>query len=203
MAFETSKWIWKNGEIDADEYAEFYKKIEWHGEKCICRLSCDSDYTLFINGKFVESNQYGDFEWYKVYDEIDITPYLQEGDNHFAVLVWYFGMHCGRYVKFAPGLIYEIEQDGKIVAVSDEDTLSRESKAYHNRLKKWITGQLGCSFEYDATKENAWTEGQGESFAPSVVITDKHCEFFRRPIHKHALLPLVSGIKLSKRLAPI
>ena len=167
---EKSKWIWKQGEVDADEYAEFYKSFEWNGGKCICRLSCDSDYTLFINGQFVSSNQYGDFEWYKVYDEIDITSYLKAGINHFAVLVWYFGMDSSRYIKAPAGLIYEVETDGKTVIVSDENTQSRESRGYRSRLKKWITGQLGCSFEYDATKENAWTQGEGEAFEASVCV---------------------------------
>ena len=190
--FENSKWIWKQGEVDADEYAEFYKSFEWNGGKCVCRLACDSDYTLFINGQFVASNQYGDFEWYKVYDEIDVTSYLQKGKNHFAVLVWYFGMDSSRYIKAPAGLIYELEENGNRIAVSDASTLSRESRGYKNRLKKWITGQLGCSFEYDATKENEWTQGQGEDFAPSVCV-EKHCTFYARPIRKHILDALVPG----------
>ena len=31
MAFEKSKWIFRAGEVDADEYAEFYKTFVWQG----------------------------------------------------------------------------------------------------------------------------------------------------------------------------
>lgn len=193
--FKKSNWIWKLGAVDADEYAEFYQSFNWKGGKCVCRLACDSDYTLFINGKYVASNQYGDFEWYKVYDEIDLTSFLREGQNHFAVLVWYFGADTSRYIKAPAGLIFEIEEGGDLVAVSDTTTLSRESRTYKNRLKKWITGQLGYSFEYDATKENYWLEGGGEGFSPSVIV-EKKCEFFKRPIRKHQLLGAVKANKI-------
>ena len=197
MVFENSKWIWRVGETEFDEYGEFYKEFEWHGGKCVCRLTCDSDYTLFINGKFVASNQYGDFEWYKVYDELDLTPYLKKGKNSFAILVWYFGWCSSRYIQAAPGLIYEIDVDGKVIEKSDEMTLSRSSKGYKSRLLQWITGQLGCSFEYDATKEDAWTEGKGEGFTASVVV-DKKCEFYPRPIRKQKLLDVVKGKQIQQ-----
>ena len=192
MIFEKSKWIWKQGEVDADEYVEFYQSLNWKGDDCSIRLSCDGDYTLFVNGKYVASNQYGDFELYKVYDQINITEYLKQGENHIAILVWYFGLDSSRYAKAPAGLIFEIEEDGKVVLFSDKHTLSRESLAYKNRLKKWITGQLGCSFEYDATKENYWLEGDGVNFTPSVIV-DKKCEFYARPIRKHKVLEPVNA----------
>ena len=79
--FQKSNWIWDKLAVGADTYCEFVKQFDYDGEKCFCNLSCDSDYTLFVNGKFVESNQYPDFEHYKIYDQIDITPYLKKGNN--------------------------------------------------------------------------------------------------------------------------
>ena len=74
--FEKAKWIWVDGNNTPDTYGEFYDEFLWQGERATCRISADSDYTLFINGKYVASNQYGDFPWYKSYDEIDVTAYL-------------------------------------------------------------------------------------------------------------------------------
>ena len=71
-------------------------------------ISVRGDYTLFVNGVYVASNQYGDFEQYKIYDRINITKYLVRGKNRIAVLVWYFGKIGHRYFTEKPGLIYEI-----------------------------------------------------------------------------------------------
>lgn len=111
--FKTAKWIWVEDTSLPDTYGEFYNEFMWEDGNAICRLSCDSDYTLFINGQFVASNQYGDFEWYKTYDTINITPYLTAGENTIAVLVWHFGVDSQRYLKAQAGVIFEIISGGK------------------------------------------------------------------------------------------
>ena len=75
MAFNKAKWIWVEKESKPDTYGEFYNDFAWAEGDVNCLLSCDGDYTLFVNGKYVASNQYGDYEWYKAYDVIDITPF--------------------------------------------------------------------------------------------------------------------------------
>ena len=80
-AFNLAKWIWLHGENKKDEYGEFFSLFFANKKPTVCRLSCDGDYALFLNGKFVASNQYGDFEHYKIYDEIDITEPVNEGEN--------------------------------------------------------------------------------------------------------------------------
>ena len=77
--FENAKWIWINREQNRDEYGEFFAPFSCFGKNAVCRLSCDGDYTLYINGRVAGSNQYGDFEHYKIYDEIDISGFLREG----------------------------------------------------------------------------------------------------------------------------
>ena len=91
--FEKSKWIWLAAGEHPDSYAEFYDSFEANGKQTVIRLSCDSDYTLWINGSYVSSNQYGDFEHYKIYDSLDITPYLTQGKNDIKILVHYWGVH--------------------------------------------------------------------------------------------------------------
>ena len=186
--FKNAKWIWVDEQSAPDTYGEFYKEIVWQGEKAICRISCDSDYTLFVNGQVVSSGQYGDFEWYKSYDSVDITPYLQEGKNVLAILVWHFGKDTQRYLKAPAGLIFEVEEGGQVCVESDESVLSRYSLAYKNGLQKLITRQLGFSYFYDATKEDNWTNGEGVDFTPSVVV-EKNCSFVSRPVKKADILP--------------
>ena len=70
--FENSEWIWLSDRSIDDEYGEFFVTLPPSTKPAICRLSCDGDYTLFLDGEYVSSNQYGDFEHYKIYDELDL-----------------------------------------------------------------------------------------------------------------------------------
>jgi len=189
--FARAKWIWVENNSIPDTYGEFYDDFIWNEGVVNCLLSCDSDYTLFVNGTFVASNQYGDYEWYKVYDTIDITKYLQKGKNAIAVLVWHFGMDSQRYLKADAGLIFEVQANDKVLLASSENTRARYSKAYKHSLQKLITSQLGFSFCYDATQEDAWTIS-GDGFHAAVTV-DKKCTFVKRPIKKLELFERVQG----------
>lgn len=180
-AFKNAKWIWVSDQVGADEYGEFFSTFYAKEAQAKVRISCDGDYTLFVNGKFAASNQYGDFEHYKIYDEIDISEYLKAGENEIFVLVWHVGRDFSRYINAQAGVIYEVEQGGEVVIVSDARVLCRKSEAYRNGYCKQISNQLGFSFLYDSTKE-----GTGELVNATPV--NKNCTFFPRPIKKQALL---------------
>lgn len=186
--FATAQWIWTNVEPTKNEYGEFYGEFDSVLRKTICRIACDGDYTLFLNGKYVASNQYGDFEHYKIYDELDLTPYLQKGRNRLAILVWHFGADSQRYVAAKAGLLFEVVTDSEMPLQSNSSVLSRKSKAYANGYDKLVDYQLGFSFLYDATKEDGWQTGELDGFAPSVLV-DKTCQLFPRPTEKLAVLP--------------
>jgi len=181
--FNRAKWIWIGKEDSVDEYGEFFTKFTAKAdEKTLCRLSCDGDYTLFVNGNYVSSNQYGDFEHYKSYDELDITKHVKEGDNTLAVLVWHFGESTQRYFLAPAGLIFEVEQGGQVCVESNSSTLCRKSAAYKSGAKKKVSAQLGFSFYYDSAKEDDWaTTGVGCS--PAVEV-EKTCRFVARPNKK-------------------
>lgn len=191
--FEKSKWIWLQGGEDPDTYVEFYDRFEASGKEAVIRLSCDSDYTLWINGRYVSSNQYGDFEHYKIYDSLDITPYLTQGKNDIKILVHYWGVNTSRYRVARAGLIYEVTSGDTVLAVSSEKTLSRLSPVYIHGKKVMVSGQLGFTFFYDATKE-----GKGDAPTPSMPV-DKQCTFYPRPIAKAVLrdkIPMTSCKKI-------
>lgn len=186
-----AKWIWVDKDFRPDTYGEFYDEFNWEGGEVNCLLACDSDYALFVNGKFVASNQYGDYEWYKSYDVIDITKYLRKGSNSIAVIVWYFGTDSQRYLKAKAGLIFEIQSQGQVLLASSESTRARYSKVYRQGAKKLVTIQLGYSFCYDATKEDDWAiSGKDCKFAS---LIEKNCSFVERPAKRLQLLERVPG----------
>ena len=120
--FKLAKWIWYEPEGSQNSYGEFYGSFTATGDE-VCKISCDGDYTLFINGKYVASNQYGDFEHYKSVDVLDLTPYIVRGKNHIGILVWHFGKDTQRYKKYAPGVICEITSEEAVTFATDENTL--------------------------------------------------------------------------------
>lgn len=179
--FEKSKFIWIN-DTGKDIYAEFYGKF--YG-KCdtLCRISCDGDYTLYVNGQYVSSNQYGDFEHYKSYDELNLTPYLNDDINHFAVLCHHFGDNSSRYKRYDAGVIFEVIQNGNIVLASDDKILSRKSTTYVSGRCKKISSQLGFSYTYDRKNQDFWTLGQLFDFKNATLV-NKNCNFIKRPNKK-------------------
>ena len=82
-----AKWIWEKGGQSPDTYVDFYDTFSYEQGEVSIKISADSNYALYINGSFVNSGQYPDFPHYKVYDEVDITPYLQKGENEIRILL--------------------------------------------------------------------------------------------------------------------
>ncbi|MBP3437367.1 MAG: family 78 glycoside hydrolase catalytic domain [Clostridia bacterium] len=182
----SAKWIWSDTPVTKDAYSEFYTEFDLDEPKATMKISVDSNYTLFINGVFVESGQYPDFPHYKVYDEIDISRYCHAGKNKLAIVVWYYGHENMSYYAIQPSLLFEVTSEGRLCAASGEDVLSRKSRAYVGEVCKLITVQLGYSFRYDCTAEDNWKEGELDGFAKSRVL-DQDLPLYKRPIKKLVL----------------
>ncbi len=63
-------------------------------EPLIAKIACDAKYWLYINGRLVVFEgqlKRGPTPSDTYYDEVDITKYLQKGNNTLAVLVWFWG----------------------------------------------------------------------------------------------------------------
>ena len=179
MAFKNCSWIWYSAEERNDDYAEFFDSFEYFGGKAVARISADSDYILTIGGKYASSSQYGDFEHYKIYDEVDITPFLSIGDNEISLIAHHYGIDTSRHRAQRAGAIYEIEIDGKVALASRAGVPSRRARGYASERGRIITGQLGLGFAYDATDK-------GDAFSPAIAV-DKKCVFYPRPIEKGRL----------------
>lgn len=182
MAFKKAKWIWTDEKSTPDTYGEFYFTLK-KGSDTWMNLSCDGDYTLFVNGAYVSSGQYGDYEHYKSYDKISLDKFLDREENHVAVLVWHFGKSSQRYIAYDAGVIFEVERDGEIILSSNAEILSRKSRAYKSGLCKEVSYQLGFSYLYNAENEDEWLLGKGEGFKGSVEV-NKNTTFVPCPIKK-------------------
>ena len=190
--FSNARWIWLDKSSVCDQYAEFFSSFTVNDEKVVLRISVDGDYTAFINGNVVGFNQYGDYEHFKVYDEIDISEFVKQGENDFALLCWHFGVDTSRYKRGIAGVIFEIASGQKNLLESNSKILCRESKTYRSGYCKCITMQMGNSFLYDATQEDIGKCSK-EDFKFAVEIK-KECSLYSRPNKKLVIGQQKAGI---------
>ena len=174
-----AKWIWCKTEYEKDDYAEFYEKFAYKDGKVILKIACDGIYSAYLNGNLVSFFACSDYPDFKFFDEIDITEYCKK-ENEIIIRVWHIGEDSQTYIKSAAGVIFEIENDGSILAQSGVSTRSRLMNEYKNGYCKKITVQLGLTFLYDNT---AIKSGYSESV--EVVKT--------YDLHKRNIKQLVIG----------
>lgn len=183
-----SKWIWIDDNKTEDVYGEFFSTFECKDKSAKIRISADSNYTLFLNGIFVDSGQYPDFPYFKIYDEIDLSPYCIAGENKLAIIVWYYGDANFSYYPGNAALKFEVYDESQLLAYSDTKTQSRRSMAYKSGLKKQITAQLGFSFLYNSAIEDNWKNGELHGFSNSLVI-NQELPLCKRPVKKLEIKP--------------
>ena len=199
VPFDYSAWIWCNREPKADEYGEFYSKFEYLGEERVkAVISADSNYALYVNGNLAAEGQYADYPYDKVYDELDLTDYCHKGENHLAIVVWYYGLKdSSTYYLGQAALRFAVWDGEACVCSSGISTQSRLSRTYVQHVGKLITGQLGLTFSYDATAEDDWMEGRGDGMKNSVLI--RHTPKLRpRPCKKMEHLNPLHGQEIKR-----
>ena len=177
--FFKSKWIWLHEE-KVNHYVDFRTVFSFSGKDALLRISADTNYALFINGKFIYSGQYPDYPAYKIYDEFSVGEYCRYGENILAVLGWSAGEDSSTYRRERAGVIFEVESDGEIIAYSGKHVQSREDLCYRSGETEKISPQIGFSFWYDATREDDWINGGGDGFLYSAEVV-KNCKMFPRP----------------------
>lgn len=180
---EAAKWIWHDTQLKENVYCDFFDTYSYHSGSVKLLISADSNYCVYLNGEYAASGQYPDFPHYKVYDEIDLTPFSRAGTNHLAVTVWHYGVSNMSYYPGRAALRYEILNDGETVCCSDERTLSRMNPCFQSGYQKIITWELGFSFLYDMNHEDAWKNGTLAGFCPSILVEQDlpmHCRPVKR-----------------------
>ena len=158
-----SKWIWaKNCPYEVNCYCEFADRfnVERPDSQVFIRISADSQYALWINGKFADCGQYSDFPENKIYDTIDITKFISVGENELRILAYYQGTSTSTYKSGAAGIIYDVLCENKALTFSSSNTLSRVASEYKNGPAELVSPQSSYTFYHNASQrgQNAWTE---------------------------------------------
>jgi len=187
------KWIWLNEAVAEDSYGEFQAAFSWSGERAILKLSADSEYAVFVGGKFVYGGQYADFPWYKIHDTIDLTPFLQTGKNDLRIWVWYCGDENFCHYINRPAVRFAVELDGQTAVLSGAGTSSRRLPYFLCGQKKFITSQIGYSFSMDYTMKK-------EAFRESVEVDGMPDETTARPMSLLTQRPFRRAGKIGEKL---
>ncbi|TMV48768.1 hypothetical protein FE783_17130 [Paenibacillus mesophilus] len=155
---DQSIWMWSGGgRDDVKQYVEFRHEftLPRQVEHAKLYLSVDSEYAVWVNGRFADAGQYDDFPDHKAYDCLPIGPMLRQGRNVLCVLAYYQGVNSFQYIQGSPGLIYTLEMEEMTIR-SGSDAYCRPSPAYTSGRIPMSTAQLGFTFEYDAARSDSW-----------------------------------------------
>jgi len=149
--FRDAQFIWHSGmENTVNAYVDFHETLtKKPGAEYKLYITADSNYALYINGAFCEGGQYADYpDVYKVYDEIDITPFLSEGENRITVTGYCQKEDSSTYRSGTSGVMYAFTENGSTVIVSGRHTKSNPNPNYVSGPVSRVSGQLSFSFEY-------------------------------------------------------
>ncbi|MBR3928767.1 MAG: hypothetical protein IKJ65_07185 [Clostridia bacterium] len=172
--FQNAKPIWLNAPVQVNTYALFKGEFAYKGGDIRLLIAADSHYAIYVNGEYVYSAQFADDEGRRVYDIVDLSEYVQNGNNDLVIGGYCTLTDSSVYKAGKPYVIFEIFENGKSVYSSSERVLSSVNSVYKMGDAPLITGQMGYTFHMDLTKKEA-------SFAPSKETGDEY-SFIPRPI---------------------
>lgn len=156
-----AKWITAdtNQRNDVNTWIAFRKNFNLKSipETAFTKIAVDSKYWLWINGELVVFEgglKRGPNPQDTYCDEINLAPYLEEGDNQIAVLLWFFGKDgFSHNCSGQAGLYFDMDL-GSNHFTSNSTWLSRVHPAYGMAPGKEPNFRLPESnIRFDATKD--------------------------------------------------
>ncbi len=181
--FKKARWIWCAEAAEVNAYAVFEHKFiaARTDERATLRISADSQYFVTLNGTTVGLGQYADYPGYKVFDEYDVTELLRDGANLLKVTGYCTVTESSVYRFGTAGVLYELNMGDEILAFSHAGVPCSPHACYRSGKIENITGQLGYTFDYDAS-------AQPLPLAPAVEADGSYA-LHLRPIQKLSILP--------------
>lgn len=170
-------------------------------QKAIARIAADSKYWLWINGRqvvFEGGLKRGPAPGETYYDEVDIAPFLQKGENTIAALVWYFGKngfsHAG---SGRAGFLFDCQTPGMEI-LSDISWNCDTYRAYQDTDAPHPNYRLPESnIRFDARLEiEGWNlPGQNKIRTPAMRVGDADAPPFGKLVKRPIPLWKYYGLK--------
>lgn len=147
-------------------------------------ISAHSQYAVYLNGQFVDWGQMDDYESMQLYDTLELTPFLGDGENCLEIHQYVCGENCSTRRRAVPGVIFAVWAGEEEWLGSSCQCLSGLDPRYLEN-GEYITWQQGFNFSYDATLPKP------ELFPSVLAGKEKH--LVPRPIKKLSVEPLTAG----------
>ena len=191
VAFQKARWIWQGAVAAPDEYIDFLTEFTAADDgRYYLSVAADSNYTVWINGALAAFGQYADYPYHKVYDRVDITDFVKEGNNRLVLTAWYYGVDSSTYAVGEAGAIFEVtNESGDVLAHSSEETLARLSRDRVSHACTWISSQMGLGFHHDMRGDDGYRTDGVDGFAPARTVEGISTDFHLRPNQKLVLRP--------------
>jgi len=148
-------------DVPRDAWCRFRRTVTLDGifSDATVKIFADSRYLLYVNGIEVATGPCRSDPRWQYYDEIDITPYLQKGDNVIAALVLYFGYGTGQSISRVPALYADVKVtvNGTKQAFSSGEGWLCSLMTAHDPTAPRVNGCKGRSESFDNRKyEDGW-----------------------------------------------
>ena len=191
MYFEIAKPVWgKDLQCEKNITCGFYTVIDKPCDTAVFRVATSGFYRIFINGRFVHHGPVRCAHGFYRVDELPITEWLTEKENHIAVEVVNYYINSFYYLK-QPGFIQmEIEVDGAIKAATAENLLGFSALRLNHRIRKMqrysFQRTFGESYRLNSNTEN-WRMGKPCEAEPIEIEETEHKALLLRelPINKY------------------
>ncbi len=192
MELHNAEFIWLSSLVnDVNTYVMTRETVtKVYGKRYIFAVTADSDYALFVGDRLVTGRQYADYPFYKVYDKVEITDELENGENILTIVGFCANEDSSTYKKAIPGIAYALWEDEHELFHSSKATKMAVHPCYKSGRVDKVTGQLGFSFEYD-----------GRNVIPiweTPIVTREFDTLYPRPVEKLIWEPVTTGKIVAK-----
>jgi len=151
----TASWIWAEEEVTLrNSFVRFRKTFEYDGGIAKLKITADSRYVLYVNGEYVGQGPVRCWPAHYRYDEYDLEPVLNVGQNVIAVLVNHFGESTFQYIPGPSGLLAELTLDEQLL-ITDESWKAQPDKSFVSVTPR-ICVQEAFEEQYDAQYDGTW-----------------------------------------------
>ncbi len=151
--FQKALPVWQTGaECKKNHHLAFLAKIEGKGDAKLA-ISASTVYQAFVNGCLVgEGPARAGHDHYRV-DELDLTPYLCEGENILTVYVAGYYIECLCYTRMPSFLCAEILRGGEVIAATGcSGFVAREVTERPQKVERFSYQRAWCEY-YRLTPE--------------------------------------------------
>lgn len=153
-------------------------------DNALIYISADDYYKLYINGQFVTQGPAPSYHFNYNYNVIDVSKYLQKGENLIAVHTLYQGLinRVWQSGDNRHGMILDLVIDGETVVASDESFKTSPHTAYTEMgtcgyetqfLERYNSNAAEVGFEQIGFDDSRWEKAKINKYADHTLTKQK------------------------------